>query len=124
MPHRILLVDDESHILRLTELSIRKGNYEIISARNGYEAIECVARDKPDLVIMDVQMPGMDGLQALQVLKSDPATANIPVIILTARGHQLTRQEAEGIGASAFLTKPFSPTQLFAETQRILGEVK
>lgn len=122
MPHRILLVDDESHILRLTELSIRKGNYEIFTARNGNEAIECVAKNKPDLVIMDVQMPGMDGLQALQILKSDPATAKIPVIVLTARGHQLTRQEAEGIGASAFLTKPFSPTQLFAETQRILAE--
>ena len=121
MPHRILLVDDEAHILRLTELSIRKGNYEIITARNGLEAIECVTLHKPDLVIMDVQMPGMDGLQALQILKSDPATAKIPVIVLTARGHQLTRQEAEGLGASAFLTKPFSPTQLLAETQRILG---
>lgn len=122
MPHRILLVDDEPHILRLTELSIRKGNYEIIIARNGLDAIECVTLHKPDLVIMDVQMPGMDGLQALQILKSNPDTAKIPVIVLTARGHQLTRQDAERIGASAFLTKPFSPTQLLAETQRILAE--
>jgi two-component system, OmpR family, alkaline phosphatase synthesis response regulator PhoP len=118
---RILLVDDEPHILRLAELSLRKGGFVLNTARNGAEALKCVDAEIPDLIIMDVQMPEMDGLQALHHLKQKPATASIPVIMLTARGHQLTRQEAESIGASAFLTKPFSPTQLLAESRRILG---
>jgi CheY-like chemotaxis protein len=121
MSHRILLVDDEAHMLRLAELSLRKGSFEIIIARNGREAVATAVREKPALIIMDVNMPEMDGLQALQTLKADAATADIPVIMLTARGHQLTRQEAENTGASAFLTKPYSPTQLLAEAQRILG---
>lgn len=120
MPRRILIVDDEPHMIRLAELSLRNGDFEIRKATNGLEAIAAVRERMPDLVIMDVQMPEMDGLQALHALKADASTAAIPVIMLTARGHQLTRQEAENIGAQAFLTKPFSPTQLLAEARRIL----
>jgi CheY-like chemotaxis protein len=121
MPRRILIVDDEPHMIRLAELSLRTGVFEVRKACNGLEAIAAVRECIPDLIIMDVQMPEMDGLQALQILKADAGTASVPVIMLTARGHQLTRQEAESIGASAFLTKPFSPTQLLAEAKRILG---
>jgi DNA-binding response OmpR family regulator len=122
MPQTILIVDDEPHMIRLAELSLRKGAFDVITARDGRQAVEIALREKPDLIVMDVQMPEMDGLQSLQALKTNAATAAIPVIILTARGHQLTRQEATEIGASAFLTKPFSPTQLLAEVQRVLGE--
>jgi CheY-like chemotaxis protein len=121
MSRRILIVDDEPHMIRLAELSLRKGGYELHTARNGREAVEAAHAQKPDLIILDVLMPEMNGLQALQALKDSPETAAIPVIMLTARGAQLTRQEAETSGASVFLTKPFSPTQLLAETQRILG---
>ncbi len=121
MPRRILIVDDEPHMIRLAELSLRKGGYELYTARNGREAVEAAFAKKPDLIILDVLMPEMNGLQALQALKAAQETAAIPVIMLTARGAQLTRQEAETSGAAVFLTKPFSPTQLLAETQRILG---
>jgi CheY-like chemotaxis protein len=121
MPSRILIVDDEPHMIRLAELSLRKGGYELYTARNGREAVEAALAKKPDLIIMDVLMPEMNGLQALQALKATAETASIPVIMLTARGAQLTRQEAETSGASVFLTKPFSPTQLLAEAQRVLG---
>ena len=122
MTRRILIVDDEPHMIRLAELSLRKGAFEIFTARNGLEALTLAVQEKPDLIIMDVQMPELDGLQALQALKANPETAAIPVIMVTARGHQITRQESESLGASTFLTKPFSPTQLLAETLRILGE--
>ncbi len=108
-------------MVRLAELSLRKGGYQLSVGRNGREAVEMASRDKPDLVIMDVIMPELDGLAALHELKTNPETAGIPVIMLTARGHVLTRQEAEASGASAFLTKPFSPTQLYTETKRLLG---
>lgn len=122
MPHKILIVDDEAFILRVTELSLRKGGYQLVFGRNGIEAVQLAASETPALIVMDVQMPEMDGLTALKHLKQNPVTARIPVIMLTARGHVLTRQEAEESGAALFLTKPCSPVQLLKEVRRILGE--
>lgn len=122
MPRKVLIVDDEPHMLRVTELSLKKGGYGLVIGRNGREAIELATREKPDLIVMDVNMPELDGLAALQQLKASPDTASIPVIMLTVRGHALTRQQAEASGSAVFLTKPFSPTQLLGEVRRILGE--
>jgi CheY-like chemotaxis protein len=121
MPRKILIVDDEAFVLRVTELSLKKGGYTLIFGRDGREAVKLAGDERPALIIMDVQMPEMDGLTALRLLKQNSATASIPVIMLTARGHVLTRQDAEGSGAALFLTKPCSPMQLLKEVQRILG---
>jgi len=119
MTQKILIADDEPHMRRLAELSLRKGGYELVSARNGREALELALRQLPDLIILDMSMPELDGLGALKELKQNAATQNIPVIMLTARGHELARQDAETSGASLFLTKPFSPSQLLAEVRRL-----
>ena len=124
MPIKILIVDDEPHMLRIAELSIKKGGCAIIIGRNGREALELAAREKPDLIVMDVTMPEIDGLTALKLLKADPATAHIPVIMLTVRGQAMTRQQAEESGAALFLTKPFSPSQLLKEVRRLTGNVE
>jgi CheY-like chemotaxis protein len=121
MPQKILIVDDEPHMLRVTELSLKKGGYELLSARNGRQAVDLARQHLPDLIVMDLLMPEMDGLTAVRHLKQDPATAGIPVIMLTARGHVMTRQDAEGAGVAAFLTKPFSPTQLLSEARRLMA---
>ena len=118
--NRILLVDDEPHMRRLSELSLRKGGYELLFGADGEDAIVQAKAGHPDLIIMDVMMPRMDGLTALRHLKADPETKAIPVIMLTARGHVLTRQEATDSGAALFITKPFSPSLLLAEVQKIL----
>ena len=120
MPSKVLIVDDEPHMLRVTELSLKKGGYAIVIGRNGREALELAAREQPNLIVMDVTMPEMDGLTALQLLKADAATVAIPVIMLTVRGQAMTRQQAEASGAALFLTKPFSPSQLLAEAKRLL----
>jgi CheY-like chemotaxis protein len=117
---KILIVDDEPHMLRVTEFSLRRGGYQLIIGRNGREAIELADREQPALIVMDVLMPELDGLGALRLLKQSPKTANIPVIMLTARGHVMTRQDAEDSGASLFLTKPFSPNQLLTEAKRLI----
>jgi two-component system OmpR family response regulator len=117
---KILIVDDEPHMLRVTEFSLRRGGYQLIIGRNGREAIELADREQPALIVMDVLMPELDGLGALRLLKQSPRTANIPVIMLTARGHVMTRQDAEDSGASLFLTKPFSPNQLLTEAKRLI----
>ena len=117
---KILIVDDEPHMLRVTEFSLRRGGYQLIIGRNGREAIELAEREQPALIVMDVLMPELDGLGALRLLKQSPRTATIPVIMLTARGHVMTRQDAEDSGASLFLTKPFSPNQLLNEAKRLI----
>lgn len=120
MPPKVLIVDDEPHMLRVMELSLRKGGFQLFIGRNGREALEIARRELPALIVMDVQMPEVDGLSALRELKQDPATAPIPVIMLTARGHVMTRQEAGESGAALFLTKPFSPTQILQDVHRLL----
>lgn len=122
MPQKILIIDDEAFMLRVAELSLKKGGYTLIFGRNGVEAVQLAASEQPALIVMDVQMPEMDGLAALRHIKQNPATTHIPVIMITARGHIMTRQEAEALGATLFLTKPCSPMHLLKEVQRILGE--
>jgi len=118
---KILIADDEVYMVRLLELTFKKGGYEIISCRDGKEALELAASATPQLIVLDVIMPGLDGLGALRQLKENPATKNIPVVVLSAKGHALTKVEAELAGAAVFLAKPFSPNQLLGEVQKILG---
>lgn len=121
MGQKILIVDDEPHMLRITELSLKKTGCEIVTARNGREAVARAVQELPSLIVMDIAMPEMDGIAALQQLKATPATAGIPIIMLTSRGQTVTRDVAEGSGAALYITKPFSPSQLLAEARRILG---
>lgn len=120
MKPTILIADDEPHMRRVIELSLKKGGYEIVLATNGREVLQRVENALPSLIVMDVQMPEMDGLTALRHLRQTTA-ARTPVIMLTARGHVLTRQDAEASGASLFLTKPFSPTQLLQAVEQLLA---
>ncbi len=121
MSRKVLIVDDEPHMLRLTELSLKKDGYQILTARSGREAIDLASRELPALIVMDVTMPEMDGITALRQLKATPATAAIPIIMLTTRGQTITRNEAQGSGAALYLTKPFSPSSLAAEARRLIS---
>ncbi len=121
-PAKILVADDEIYMVRLLEMTFKKGGYEIISCRDGKEALALAASVLPQLIVLDVIMPGLDGLGALRQLKENPATKNIPVVVLSAKGHALTKVEAELAGAAVFLAKPFSPNQLLGEVRKILGQ--
>lgn len=120
-PIKVLVADDEIYMLRLLEMTFKKGGYAVACCRDGREALAAAAATPPALILLDVMMPGLDGLGALRQLKENPATAGIPVIILSAKGQAVTRVEAEAAGAALFLTKPFSPNQLLGEAQKILG---
>jgi two-component system alkaline phosphatase synthesis response regulator PhoP len=121
MIHRILIVDDEPFMLRLIEASLRKGGFHVSSCRSGEAAMEFASQQPPHLIILDLMMPGLDGLATLRLMRQSAALRDIPVIMLTAKGHQLAQVEAAESGVQVFLTKPFSPSQLLAETRRLLA---
>lgn len=116
----ILVVDDEPHIRRVTELSMKSLGHPVLVAANGSEALIIARRDHPCIILLDHIMPVMDGKMALEQLKADPATADIPVVILSARG-QLAFGQYKGFEAAAmFISKPFSPSMLRREITRLL----
>ncbi len=117
---KVLVADDEIYMVRLLEMTFKKGGFEVVSCRDGQAALATAVTAQPQLIVLDVIMPGLDGLGALRQLKENPATKNIPVVVLSAKGHALTRVEAEVAGAALFLTKPFSPNQLLEEVKKIL----
>lgn len=121
---KILVVDDEPIVHRLLEHYLRGAGFETLQATNGREALEIAGRESPQLIVMDVMMAEMDGLTALRRLKKEEGTRQIPVIMITANSHYVTRQESEAAGAALFVTKPFSPNQLLAEIRRLVGEGK
>lgn len=119
MAKKILAVDDERHIVRLVQINLMKEGYEVVTANNGREALEMIASEKPDLVVMDVMMPEMDGFEALEKMKADPATADIPIIMLTAKAQDADVFSGWQKGADLYLTKPFNPTELLTFVKRI-----
>jgi len=117
---KILVADDEVFMLRLLEMTLKKGGFEVLCCRDGREALALAVTALPRLILLDIMMPGLDGLGALRQLKENPATKDIPVVVLSAKGHALTRVEAQSAGAALFLAKPFSPNQLLGEIQALL----
>jgi CheY-like chemotaxis protein len=120
---KILLVDD-SCTARLVNRMIfsQKSNYVLLSAADGKEAVDTARREKPDLILMDIVMPRMTGLEACRILKKDNETSRIPVILLTTRGEEQYVQEGYASGCSDYLTKPVNDTELLDLLQAYLGE--
>ncbi len=122
MPSKILIVDDDPLVRMLYKTHLERAGYELITAKDGAEAVEMAAQEQPQLVVMDIMMPQMGGLAALKQLKKAEATKAIPFVIVTGSvttDHQAIRRECENSGAAGYLTKPFSPAQLLAEVRRL-----
>jgi len=119
MPKKILAVDDERHIVRLVEVNLQRAGYEVVTAYDGREALEKVKSENPDLVVLDVMMPYMDGFEVLKNLKADPSTADIPVIMLTAKAQDADVFRGWQSGVDCYLTKPFNPMELLTFVKRI-----
>jgi CheY-like chemotaxis protein len=118
---RVLVVDDDDDVREVTTFSLELiGGYEVFDANGGVAAIELARRHRPDLVLLDVMMPGMDGPATFRALRADPETAHIPVVLLTAKTPVALDQE-ENDGLAGIISKPFDPRALVAEIERILG---
>lgn len=118
---KILTCDDETNIVRLIQVNLEKAGYDVVTAYNGRECLEQVAKEHPDLIVLDLMMPEMTGFEVLEKLKASPETADIPVIMLTARAQDQDVLRGWQAGVECYLTKPFTPNELIAFIKRIFS---
>lgn len=116
----ILVVDDEKDLLDLIEYNLKKEGFDVLKAENGEEGIEIAREKRPDLVLLDIMMPKMDGLQAVEIMRKDEALKNIPIIFLTARSDEKTEVEGLNKGGDDYITKPISTTKLISRIKAVM----
>ena len=116
---RILIVDDEPDILELVQYNLSKAQYDVVGVASGEEALVQMHTTPPDLVVLDLMLPGVDGLEVCKALKRDARTAAIPIVMLTARGEEADIVAGLELGADDYLTKPFSPRVLLARIRAV-----
>ena len=121
-PKRILIVDDDAFIRRPLEFILREEGYEPATAADADEGMRAIEAAPPDLIVLDVMMPGKDGLTFCGELKGDPRFSGIPIVLLSARGQENDRQKGLALGAAEFLTKPYSPHEFKRCVRLLLGE--
>ncbi len=119
----ILAVDDEVHILELISFNLKSAGYNVVTALTGEEALKRCEVEKPSLVLLDIMLPGIDGLEVCRRLKGDHSTSNIPIIMLTARGDEVDKILGLELGADDYITKPFSVRELAARVKSLLRRV-
>lgn len=120
MKEKILIVEDERDIVRMLEYNLKKDGFRTAVARNGEEAITAARSERPALVLLDLMLPGIDGLEVCRTLKKDRKTAAIPVIMLTAKSQEADKVVGLELGADDYVTKPFSPRELIARIRAVL----
>ncbi len=121
---KILIVDDEQDLVKLIRYHLEKDGYKVISAYNGEDALFLARREKPELLILDLMLPGMDGLEVCKKIKADEELTHIAIVMLTARGEESDITVGLRLGADDYVTKPFSPKELVARVQAVLRRTK
>ena len=120
MSKKILIADDEQNIVISIEFLLRREGFEVLVPGDGEEALAKVRAEKPDLVLLDVMMPRMNGFDVCQALRSDPEQSATRILMLTAKGRDTEVSKGLGLGADGYMTKPFSTKELLAEVRRLL----
>ena len=125
MTKKILIADDEQPLRLLVRATLEdesgEERYEIIEAADGNEALEMARRERPELILLDIAMPGLTGLEVCRMLKDDPATSDLMIVMLTAKGQQSDRERGLAAGADDYFAKPFSPLELLQLVDRVMG---
>jgi len=117
----VLAADDDPLIRELIQFRLERSGYEVVTAENGDDALRLALERRPDLVVLDVMMPGLNGYEVTRRLRADEETSRVPIILLTARVQEADVAQGFEAGADDYLTKPFSPQELRARVQAILG---
>jgi len=121
---KILAVEDEKDILELLRYNLAREGYAVVGAASGEEALQAARNERPDLIILDLMLPGVDGLEVCKILKNDPETRDLPIMMLTAKGEESDIVLGLGLGADDYITKPFSPKVLMARVKALLSRTK
>lgn len=124
MKEKILIVEDEKDIAKMLDYNLKKEGFRAISAHYGEDALDMAHRECPDLIILDLMLPGIDGFEVCKTLKKENKTANIPIIMLTAKSQESDKIVGLELGADDYVTKPFSPRELIARIKAILRRAK
>ncbi len=119
---KVLVVDDEIHIVQVVAIKLRNNGFDVITCENGAQALKIASKAKPNVIVTDFQMPVMTGLELVENLRKQPDTAEIPVIMLTARGFAIEDRQKEELNISVCLSKPFSPRELLQSVEEVLKE--
>ena len=122
MAKKILIADDEPHILYVLKLKLSNAGYEVVTAMDGEEALELCQSEHPDLVITDYEMPIMTGLEMARKLHADEQFKSVPVLMLTARGFDIEAEEMAAAGIAGVMSKPFGPREVLGKVRQLLGE--
>jgi DNA-binding response OmpR family regulator len=122
MPKKILVVDDEAQLVDMVKVRLEANNYLVLTAFDGQEGLEKACKDNPDLIILDLMLPQMDGYKVCGLLKADTRYNKIPIIMFTARAQDSDIKMGEKVGAEAYITKPFEPEELIAKIKALLKE--
>jgi two-component system phosphate regulon response regulator PhoB len=117
---RILLIEDEPDIAEVLQYNLEKEGFAVEVAQRGDSGLEAVRRDEPDLILLDLMLPGIDGLELTRLLKRDTATARLPIVMLTARGEEVDRIVGLELGADDYISKPFSPREVVLRVKAVL----
>jgi DNA-binding response OmpR family regulator len=121
---KVLVAEDEPDIRGLIAFSLQYAGFDVVEALNGREAVEKAAAEKPDLILLDVRMPKMNGYEACKILKSQTCTKDIPVVFLSARGQELEIRHGLELGAEEYILKPFAPDELYRRVGGILQRLE
>ncbi|MDP3841149.1 MAG: response regulator [Oxalobacteraceae bacterium] len=122
MPHKILIVDDEPNIVISLEFLMQQSGYEVATARDGADAMQKIATFQPDLVLLDIMLPQLNGFEICQRIRENSRWNRIKVIMLSAKGREIEVSKGIALGADAYVTKPFSTKDLIAQVQRLLAD--
>ena len=124
MREKILIVEDKSDIVRMLEYNLEKEGFRTVSASDGREALRRAEKERPDIILLDLMLPELDGLEVCRLLRQNPDSAHIPVIMLTAKGRETDKIVGLGLGADYYITKPFSVGELIARVKAVLRRAR
>lgn len=124
MKEKILIVDDEKDIAKLLDYNLKKEGYRTLLAYDGEDALDMAVRERPDIILLDLMLPGIDGLEVCRQLKKEDKTSAIPIIMLTAKTKEADKVSGLELGADDYVTKPFSPREIIARIKAVLRRVK
>ena len=123
MPKEILIVDDEPSIVVPIQFLMQQQGYNVIVAENGHDALDMIYQYKPDLVLLDIMMPGIDGYEVCEIVRLNPELRDVRIIFLTAKGREVEIAKGLALGADAYIIKPFSNAELVARVKTVIEDI-